>query len=124
MMKLWLALGFAAITALLVIIAGLFAEARATVVLFRAAVAFVVAASISYGMELLLTVYGIPRLVQREQDEPAQEASEADPVVEARENTETEDVISETEENEGSEGEKDFSPLSPDGLRHVSSPQD
>lgn len=117
MMKLWLALGFAAITALLVIIAGLFAEARATVVLFRAAVAFVVAASISYGMELLLTVYGIPRLLQREQDEPAQEASEADPVVEARENTET-------EENEGSEGEKNFSPLSPDGLRHVSSPQD
>ena len=27
-------------------------------------------------------------------------------------------------EHEGSQGEQTFSPLSPDGLRHVSSPQD
>ena len=124
MIKLWLALAFAALTALMVIIAGLFAEARVTVVLFRAAIAFIIAASISYGMELLITIYGIPHFLQNHQDLQQDGGSEADPVVEGKENTETEDVISEKEEHEGSEGETDFSPLSPDGLRHVSSPQD
>ena len=120
MVKLWLALSFALLAGLMVIAAGIAGQARASVVLGRAGIAFVLAAGIGYIAEILFERYGISKLLrtqgplQQEELEPAEED-----VMESVAASE-----SATEENEGSEGEKGFSPLSPDGLRHVSSPQD
>jgi len=118
--KLWLALGFAVLAGLMVIAAGVAGQARASVVLARAGIAFALAAGIGYIAEFLFERYGVSKLLR------TQELSQQEPKELAEENVMEAVAASEsaTEENEGSEGEKGFSPLSPDGLRHVSSPQD
>ena len=120
MVKLWLALGFAVLAGLMVIAAGVAGQARASVVLARAGIAFALAAGIGYIAEFLFERYGVSKLLR------TQELSQQEPKELAEENVMEAVAASEsaTEENEGSEGEKGFSPLSPDGLRHVSSPQD
>lgn len=123
MIKVWLALGFALVTALVTMIAGGIAEARWTVVLSRAGLAFIVAAVAAYGLQIVLMRYSTPETLNN--DQTLSEDMVPDPdQSNINEEEAAQFVAAGSSEHEGSQEERMFSPLSPDGLRHVSSPQD
>ena len=123
MIKVWLALGFALVTALVTMIAGGIAEARWTVMLSRAGLAFIVAAVAAYGLQIVLMRYSTPETLNN--DQTLSEDMVPDPdQSNINEEEAAQFVAAGSSEHEGSQEEQMFSPLSPDGLRHVSSPQD
>jgi len=134
--KVGTALVFAVIAALTVILAGLLANARYSVVFFRALTGFLVAGLLIYLAAFLFERYELPAFWRRQtrtetaEDEPDEPDADAVPDGDAAGNTEeiaaADHQQEETSERKAAEsGGKDaFVPLATDGLKHVSSPQD
>ena len=127
MVKICLAAAAAALAGLIVIAAGLMAQARFGVTLYRAAVTFSAVAFVVYGVELLLTRYGVPDYFRQPQAKVLEQAIVAEAMAEdEQENSpaaeaENEEMATE----EASEPEtKTFSPLASEDLRRFAPPQD
>lgn len=127
MVKICLAAAAAALAGLIVIAAGLMAQARFGVALYRAAVAFFAVAVVVYGVELLLTRYGIPGFFRQPQSKALEQAIVAEAIAEDEQGkiTVTEAENEEIAMEEASEPEvKTFSPLASEDLRRFAPPQD
>ena len=133
MFKIGAALVFAVIAALTVILAGLMANARYSVIFFRALTGFVVSGALIYLASFLFERYELPAFWRRQdsREEKHGEAGKAD--VSKEENSDASEKVDaadfpqeETSERKAAEsgGAGEFVPLATDGLKHVSSPQD
>ncbi len=127
MVKICLAAAAAALAGLIVITAGLMAQARFGVTLYRAAVTFSAVVVVVYGVELLLTRYGIPDFFRQPQSKALEQAFVAEAMAEDEQENitaaETENEEMATEEASETET-KTFSPLASEDLRRFAPPQD
>ena len=132
MFKIGAALVFAVIAALTVILAGLMANARYSVIFFRALTGFVVSGALIYLASFLFERYELPAFWRRQdsREEKQGEAGMADASAEDDgDASEQVDVAGSTQEETSerkaaeSGGAGEFVPLATDGLKHVSSPQ-
>lgn len=135
--KIGTALVFAVIAALTVILAGLMANARYSVIFFRGMTGFLIAGGLVYLAGFLLERYELPAFWRRQQEEQSDKTTVSEDTVED-EPTEEEaeaaskkvDAVSDQQEETSerkaveSGGADGFVPLATDGLKHVSSPQD
>jgi hypothetical protein len=143
MFKLELSLGFSVVVALVVIIAGLVAQARYSVIFMRVLISFTAAGGLVYAVTFLLERYGGSFFLGKNRGNPLQqewisEAEIDEDVKKQAETREVEDAIAEdadrvpngaSEAKDGTGGKDDdssgvkFSPLTTDGLKHVIPPQ-
>jgi len=143
MFKLELSLGFSVVVALVVIIAGLIAQARYSVVFMRVLISFTAAGILVYAMLVLLEKYGGSFFLGKNRGNPLEQEwiSEAEIEEDAKKQTEAQEVddaiagdadkvLKEASEAKAGTGGKDddssgvkFSPLTTDGLKHVIPPQ-
>lgn len=144
MFKLELSLGFSVVAALVVIIAGLIAQARYSVIFMRVLISFVVAGGLVYAATFLLERYGGSFFLGKNRGNPLQQEwiSEAEIDEDAKKQTEAQEVADAIVEDadkvlskgavsaeDGTGGKDDdssganFSPLTTDGLKHVIPPQ-
>ncbi len=118
------------IAALVVSISGLLAGARYGTVFFRALLGFLAAGGLVSIGAFLLEHYGFPVLSKKtkanlEKVVEIQSEDEEEPSVDFSGGEESADVEEDTVEKEDNAGKaQDFRPLSADGLKHVSVPQD
>jgi hypothetical protein len=137
--KLEMALGFAIIVALVAGFAAFVAGARYGTILVRALFGFVASGSLAYAMFYLLDKYGMPSYLKKHsmlRKEWVSEAQKKDTIEAQRKENQSEeaveDDVAEDVHPSGKSGEADvesnkagaFTPLTADGLKHVSSPQD
>lgn len=134
-----MALGFAIIVALVVGFAAFTAGARYGTILIRALFGLVASGGLSYAMFYLLDRYGMPRYLKKHpvlRKEWVSKAQKSDTTESQEKENQSEEAVEDAAGAEdvhpsGKPGEADaetddagtFTPLTADGLKHVSSPQ-
>lgn len=113
MLKLWLAVGIAAVAALITIVMGITNQSRFMVTFFRAIFAGVFFGCIGYALAVFFERIGLPYLLAKEG------SPEDGPLTDKVENEEEEIV---EERLDGKQEEAEFSPLTADSLSRVSPP--
>jgi len=116
--KIWLAVGLASVTALVVIIMGLLHQARSEVILYRTAITFFLVGVLWYLVESVITMYVVPYFFKKnqgqQQDTKVEDSDEAKQ--EHSEKNASESVLETDTINE-------FAPLTKENLDQVSTPR-
>lgn len=116
--KIWLAVGLASVTALVVIFMGLLHQARVEVILYRTAITFFLVGVLWYLVESFLMMYVVPYFFKKnqgqQQDDPVENKSET---IQLNSEKDVSEAALETD------AVKEFSPLAKEDLDQVSTPR-
>jgi len=116
--KIWLAVGLASVTALVVIIMGLLHQARSEVILYRTAITFFLVGILWYLVESFITMYVVPYFSKKNQGQQQD--------IQVENSDETEQLNSEKEVSEtvlDTDTINEFAPLTKENLDQVSTPR-
>ena len=119
--KIWLAVGLASVTALVVIIMGLLHQARSEVILYRTAITFFLVGILWYLAEAFIIMYVVPYFFKRNQGQQQDAQVENSDASIQQKLVNSEEKVSEAVLD--TDTINDFAPLTKEDLDQVSTPR-
>jgi membrane protein implicated in regulation of membrane protease activity len=119
--KIWLAVGFASVTALMVIAMGLLHQARIEVILYRTAITFFLIGVLWYLVESFIILYVVPYFFKKNQGQQQDAQVENSDASIQQKLVNSEEKVSEAALD--TDTVNDFAPLTKEDLDQVSTPR-
>jgi len=119
--KIWLAVGFASVTALMVIAMGLLHQARIEVILYRTAITFFLIGVLWYLVESFIILYVVPYFFKKNQGQQQDAQVENSDASIQQKLVNSEEKVSEAVLD--TDTVNDFAPLTKEDLDQVSTPR-